>query len=100
MSKRVRKQKIGVGFTATAAVEKGGRDIIPTKVKREIFKRYKCCQYVNKESKKSCKSQWQLQIEHIKPVWAGGNNDIENLSLLCGQHNRYNYLKQSGRSSG
>ena len=46
-------------------------------------------------TRKICGSKWQLNIDHIKPVWAGGTNDLSNLRVLCGQHNRYLYRSQS-----
>ena len=69
--------------------------------------RDQCCQFTaestikptNKYSAKSthkiCGSKWRLNIDHIKPVWAGGTNDLSNLRVLCGQHNRDLYRRQS-----
>jgi 5-methylcytosine-specific restriction endonuclease McrA len=34
-----------------------------------------------------CNSQYQLQIDHIKPKTLGGTNAPENLRLLCRVHN-------------
>lgn len=42
------------------------------------------------------KKETLLQIEHIKPIWAGGTDEPQNLTTLCANHNRYLYKKQSG----
>jgi 5-methylcytosine-specific restriction endonuclease McrA len=34
-----------------------------------------------------CESRKGLEIDHIVPVAAGGNNDASNLRLLCPAHN-------------
>src|SRR5690606_35598038 len=44
--------------------------------------------YVDPGSGRRCKSRHNLQIEHILPVARGGTNAPENLTVLCGQHNR------------
>ena len=75
------------------------RRSIAASVRREIFTKYKSCQFVNHTTGQSCNSQWQLQIEHIQPIWAGGSDHIDNLSLLCSQHNRLRYRQQSGIKS-
>jgi hypothetical protein len=46
-----------------------------------------------------CGSHHFLQIDHIRPVWAGGTNDVQNLRVLCGAHNRECYRKQAGLRS-
>ena len=44
------------------------------------------CTYTSEDGKQ-CKSRWDLEIEHEKPVSFGGNNNIENLTLHCRKHN-------------
>ena len=72
------------------------RKSIPQALKRKVFQRFNSCQYTDKTSHKKCNSQWQLQLEHIQPVWANGANDFENLTVLCGMHNRFQYQRQIG----
>ncbi len=63
------------------------RAYLSKSTQRIVFNRDQCC--------KICGSKWQLNIDHIKPVWAGGTNDLSNLRILCGQHNRDVYRRQS-----
>jgi hypothetical protein len=72
------------------------RATIPTAVQREVFARDKCCQYQYRSTGKCCGSHWQLQIDHIQPIWADGTNDLTNLRVLCAKHNRQLYNEQSG----
>jgi hypothetical protein len=72
------------------------RSAIPVAVQREVFARDKCCQYQYSSTGKCCGSHWQLQVDHIQPLWADGNNDLANLRVLCAKHNRQIYKQQSG----
>jgi hypothetical protein len=72
------------------------RAAIPTAIQREVFARDKGCQYQYPSTGKCCGSHWQLQIDHIQPVWADGTNDLTNLRVLCAKHNRQLYNEQSG----
>ncbi len=73
-----------------------GRTPIPTASRRNIFNRDKVCQYKDKNTGKICGGKWGLEIDHIQPVWAGGNNEESNLRLLCRQHNQFIYRRQTG----
>jgi hypothetical protein len=72
------------------------RVAIPVAVQREVFTRDKCCQYRYSSTGKCCGSHWQLQVDHIQPIWADGTNDLTNLRVLCAKHNRQIYKEQSG----
>lgn len=78
---------------ATAA-----RKSIPLATQRNIYQRDQCCQYKDKHTGKRCNSRWRLTIDHIRPVWDGGGNDVENLRVLCASHNRTTYHQQAGLS--
>lgn len=71
------------------------RKSIPKAIQKEIFGRDICCQYKDSVTGKVCSSKWRLNIDHIKPVWAGGLNDKTNLRILCANHNRELYRSQS-----
>jgi hypothetical protein len=82
--------------TTTSVVVKM-RKPIPTATKRKIFEKHRCCQWRNKQGDTVCGSTFQLQLDHIRPVWAGGDNETENLQVLCSRHNKLKYLKEVGR---
>lgn len=68
---------------------------IPATIRKNLFRDQNCCQYRDNKTDKQCSSRWQLQVDHIQPVWAGGSNHPSNLRLLCGAHNRHAYRQQS-----
>ncbi|MEK2645350.1 HNH endonuclease [Bdellovibrio sp. BCCA] len=72
------------------------REYIPAPLRRMIFQRDQCCQHVDKTTGRKCTSKWQLEIDHIQPVWAGGKSTEENLRLLCAAHNRMKYKQEAG----
>lgn len=74
---------------------KASRTYVPLKTRRDIFSRDRCCQYIDRTTGKQCGFRWQLSLDHLKPVWAGGSNESANLRVLCAQHNRHIYSQQS-----
>jgi hypothetical protein len=58
--------------------------------RRFVFKRDKTCRFQHPDGR-FCGSKYQLQVDHIISKWKGGSNDVENLQLLCGVHNRHKY---------
>jgi hypothetical protein len=64
-------------------------------LKKIVIQRDKCCQYKSKDSSKTCGSKWNLQPDHITPLWAGGEDTLENLRAMCGNHNRQIYREQT-----
>ena len=66
-------------------------------IKKQLLNKEAVCQFVDTPSGKKCDSKLRLEIEHIKPRWAGGSDDPENLTLLCAQHNRHRYRQQSNQ---
>jgi len=81
--------------TATIVVNK----TITPKTRTEMLKKQPCCQYREPKSGHPCQSQWQLEIDHIKPLWAGGGNEPENLQVLCRKHNAWRYRQGNGIQS-
>lgn len=67
-------------------VSPASRKAIPAHIKRKIFQKDRCCQWSENGSAAICGSKFQLQIDHMKSVWAGGTNGTENLRLLCSHH--------------
>ncbi len=63
--------------------------------RRQVFARDQHCQWENPNGEK-CQSQYQLEVDHIQPKWAGGSDDPENLQLLCATHNKLKYRREAG----
>lgn len=69
--------------TATAAVT--------LKTKKVIHHRDQFCQFKNTSTGKICGSKYFLEVDHIQPRFAAGDNSFENLRLLCRNHNQFRY---------
>ena len=65
-------------------------------LKRQVLQRDGCCQYKDRKSGKMCGSKWNLQVDHIRPRWAGGSNELSNLRAVCANHNQELYRQQAG----
>lgn len=63
--------------------------------KRKLISQSQGCSFVDPQTKKRCGSFYQLQVDHIKPKWAGGVDDQANLQVLCGAHNRFKYRREA-----
>ncbi len=70
------------------------RTAISSEVKRYVFKRDHSCQWKDGMGSR-CGSKFQLELDHIQPVWAGGGNEVGNLQVLCRAHNQLRYHQQS-----
>ena len=84
---------------------------IQAKIARFIFQRDQVCQWkTNGENLNNgddstlktqiCGSKFQLQIDHKKPRWQGGENASENLQILCRVHNVLKYKRESAHGDG
>ena len=71
------------------------REHIPAEIVRQVFQRDVCCKHKSPNAEKECSSKWMLQVDHIVPIWAGGDNSFENLQLLCAIHNQAKYKKEA-----
>lgn len=64
------------------------RTPISRSVRRAVFQRDRSqCQHPLQNGK-ICGSLFQIEVDHIQPVSVGGSSSIDNLRLLCDQHNR------------
>jgi hypothetical protein len=61
--------------------------------RRFVFRRDKTCQHRHADGR-LCGSRYQLQVDHVQSRWRGGGNEVENLQLLCGVHNRDKYQRE------
>ncbi len=72
------------------------RKTIKPNLRKAIFAQDQCCQFKDPLTNKICGSLRFLEIDHIQPVWAGGDNSPDNLRILCSQHNKLNTQKNLG----
>ena len=70
---------------------KNDNKYIQASVRRFVFQRDKVCQWTDPITGRKCESTHLLEIDHCKPRWAGGGNEIENLRVLCRAHNQWRY---------
>ncbi len=66
---------------------------VPLKMKKEIKQRDQRCQFTDVKTGRKCESKHFLEIDHIQPKYQGGQNEKENLRVLCRNHNQYRYSK-------
>jgi hypothetical protein len=78
---------------------KNNRRYIKIATDSAIHSRDRSCRWRDPITGKTCGSTFQLQRDHIVSVWAGGTNDIGNLQLLCGVHNRMKYRLEAVRNA-
>ncbi|MDG0817939.1 HNH endonuclease signature motif containing protein [Bdellovibrio svalbardensis] len=83
--------------TSKTEISGSERKAIRTNLRKSIFANGNCCEYQDPVTKKICGGTRFLQIDHIQPVWAGGDNSSENLRVLCARHNSLKYAKESGQ---
>ncbi len=66
------------------------RRFISAKLKRAVWQRDNGqCTFVDPQTMNRCESMHLLQIDHIKPVFLGGEASHNNLRLLCHAHHKF-----------
>ncbi len=86
-------QKSTATVAASRRVKMETRAITP-RLRREILKRdHYRCQFRDRETGKQCTTTQYLQLDHVKPLFAGGRTTRENLRVLCPNHNKFRYEK-------
>ena len=78
----------------TSKIAKTPRKYISKHVIRAIHKRDQTCQWVHPQTGVRCGSSYQMQVDHVQGLADGGGNEIQNLTLLCGIHNRLKFEMQ------
>ena len=67
---------------------------IPSVVRHHVWMRDRGqCTYVCPKTKRRCASNHLLQIDHIKPFSLGGSHEVDNLRLLCANHNQFAFSR-------
>ena len=62
---------------------------IPINIRRKVWQRDEgCCSYRDFKTNRKCGSKHLLQVDHIQPFALGGKHEIQNLRLLCANHNK------------
>lgn len=63
---------------------------IPHTLRQQVWLRDQGrCQYQDKQTGKTCHSQYLLEIDHALPYSLGGTHTLDNLRLHCRTHNQY-----------
>jgi hypothetical protein len=76
-------------ITQSFAVAGKKRKYISVKITRKVKQdACYCCSLVDPKTGIRCNSTYQIQTDHIIPLALGGTNDLDNLRVLCGVHNR------------
>jgi hypothetical protein len=83
--------------TKAKTLPKPSKERVNISMRKHIRNRDQCCQHKDKTTGRICGTKLNLQIDHIKPLWAGGESTEENLQVLCANHNRYRYRQQAGQ---
>ena len=87
MDRKKKTQKFCPG-RAKLAKKKETRTPIPAAIKhRIILKANNQCEYIASNGQR-CQSKRHLELHHHIPVALGGQNNLENLQLLCFNHHR------------
>ena len=85
---RRRDRKPSRESVATAPPARAGKRYIPAAVRDQVFSRdgFRCA-FVAPDGRR-CTSMVALQVDHVRPVARGGASTMDNLRILCAQHNR------------
>lgn len=67
---------------------------LPKSLRHQVWSKAKgSCQFMDHQSGKICKSKTGLEIDHIQPLILGGNDQLNNLRLLCREHHKLHTLR-------
>jgi hypothetical protein len=73
----------------TATRVQNGKRYVPAAVRDQVFVRDGFrCSFVGPNGNR-CTANVCLQVDHVKPVARGGASTVDNLRILCAEHNRF-----------
>lgn len=68
-----------------------------TSLKKRVWQRAQgCCEYRDPQTHTRCESRYALEVDHIQPVALQGQNEFQNLQLLCRNHNARRAVQSFG----
>jgi len=85
---------------STRSSKKGSKNIryISPDLKKRVWQKASSqCEFVDPQSGRRCDSVFQLEIDHVKPLGIGGKTSIDNLRLMCRNHNIRQAIKSYGK---
>jgi hypothetical protein len=72
---------------------------VPVGITRELHRRAGSqCEFIDPKTRRRCSSRYRLQLDHIQPFALGGPTRLDNLRLLCTQHNAFEALRTYGEA--
>ena len=70
---------------------------VPAEQKHQVYQRDKGhCAFIDHRGR-PCLSTTTLQVDHVIPVALNGSNEIQNLRLLCREHNVFESIRMMGK---
>ena len=76
------------------SLSKANKTLTP-KTRRLVLARDNGCKYKDPQTGQVCGSKHFEQVDHKTSQWAGGNHAAVNLQVLCANHNRFKYRKET-----
>ena len=62
---------------------------IPKQVRHAAFTKAKYqCQFISRSGRRCCEKRF-LELDHIRPFSKNGLNNLENIQVLCSNHNKF-----------
>lgn len=92
----LRTEVVGAEVGASTNGKEAKRKSLRPNLRKDLLREGACCEFRDSRTGRTCGSRYFLQIDHVQPIWAGGQNATDNLRVLCGAHNRRIYQRQSG----
>lgn len=87
-----------LNYTAESQFASRQSRYIPKPIEKAVWTRDQSrCSFQAPLTKRKCGSYFQVQVDHIVPLAAGGQTELTNLRLLCRQHNLLSAVQWFGK---